>query len=79
MDENDPYDLTWRDDVELDALLLAAKITALADLDGALDIRTGHRAILAQDPPAEMRTLARDAEMRDAQIRDRQAPCLSTW
>jgi hypothetical protein len=58
MDENDPYDLTWRDDAELDALLLAAKITGLADLDGALDIWTGHRAILAQDPPAEMRTLA---------------------
>jgi hypothetical protein len=79
MDENDPYDLTWRDDAELDALLLAAKITGLADLDGALDIWTGHRAILAQDPPAEMRTLARDAEMRDAQIEDRQAPRLSTW
>jgi len=79
MDENDPYDLTWRDDAELDALLLAAKMAGLADLDGALDIWTGHRAILAQDPPAEMRTLARDAEMRDAQIRDRQAPRLSTW
>jgi hypothetical protein len=37
MDENDPYDLTWRDDAELDALLLAAKIVGLADLDGALD------------------------------------------
>lgn len=51
MDENDPYDLTWRDDAELDALLLAAKITGLADLDGALDIWTGHRAIPAQDRP----------------------------
>ena len=51
MDENDPYDLTWRDDAELDALLLAAKIIGLADLDGALDIWTGHRAILAQDRP----------------------------
>jgi hypothetical protein len=51
MDENDTYDPTRRDDAELDALLLAAKITGLAELDGALDIRTGHRAILAQDPP----------------------------
>jgi len=51
MDENDPYDPTWRDDAELDALLLAAKIIGLADLDGALDIWTGHRAILAQDRP----------------------------
>jgi hypothetical protein len=62
MDENETYDPTWRDDAELDALLLVAKITGLAELDGALDIRTGHRAILAQDPPTEMQTLASDAK-----------------
>lgn len=78
MDENETYDPTRPDDGELDALLLAAKITGLADLDGALDIRTGHRAILAQDPLTEMRTSARDAKMRDAQVRDQQAPHLST-
>jgi hypothetical protein len=77
MDENETYDPTWRADAELDALLLAAKVTGLADLDGALDIRTGHRAILAQDPPTETRTLAKDAKMRDAQVRDQQAPRLS--
>jgi len=56
---------------------LVPQETGLADLDGALDIQTGRRAILAQDPPTEMRTLARDAEMRDAQVRDQQAPRLS--
>jgi hypothetical protein len=49
MDENEAYDLTWRDDAELDALLLAAKMTGLGDLDAALDIPEGHQAILAQD------------------------------
>lgn len=49
MDENDAYDPTWRDDAELDALLLAAKMAGLADLDGALDIPEGHRATLAED------------------------------
>lgn len=38
MDDNEAYDPTWRDDAELDALLLAAKMAGLADLDGALDI-----------------------------------------
>jgi hypothetical protein len=52
MDENEAYDPTWRDDAELDALLHTAKITGLAGLDGALDIRTGLRAILVGDPPA---------------------------
>jgi hypothetical protein len=50
MDDNETYDPTWRDDAELDALLLAAKITGLADLDSALDIRAGHRAVVAGDP-----------------------------
>lgn len=49
MDGSEPYDPTWRDDAELDALLLAGKITGLADLDGALDIGAGHRAIVIQD------------------------------
>jgi hypothetical protein len=49
MDENEAYDPTWRDDAELDALLLAAKMTGLADLDGALDIPEGRQAILAED------------------------------
>jgi hypothetical protein len=49
MDENEAYDPTWRDDAELDALLLAAKMAGLADLDGALDIAEGHRAILGKD------------------------------
>jgi hypothetical protein len=49
MDDSEPYDPTWRDDAELDALLLAAKIIALADLDGALDTQAGHRAIAAGD------------------------------
>jgi hypothetical protein len=49
MDDNEAYDPTWRDDAELDALLLAAKMAGLADLDGALDIRKGRRAILAAD------------------------------
>jgi hypothetical protein len=52
MDENETYDPTWRDDAELDALLLAVKITGLADLDGALDIPEGCRAILAEDLPS---------------------------
>jgi hypothetical protein len=52
MDGNETYDPTWRDDAELDALLLAAKITGLADLDGALDIRAGHRAVIAGDSPS---------------------------
>jgi hypothetical protein len=52
MNDNETYDPTWRDDAELDALLLAAKITALADLDGALDIPEGHRAIRAEDLPS---------------------------
>jgi hypothetical protein len=51
MDDSETYDPTWRDDAELDALLLAAKITGLADLDATLDIRTGHRAITAEDSP----------------------------
>ena len=34
MDEPQTYDPTWRDDAELDALLLAAKVAGLADLDG---------------------------------------------
>jgi hypothetical protein len=51
MDENETHDPTWRDDAELDALLLAAKITGLADLDRTLDIRTGYRALRGQDPP----------------------------
>lgn len=38
MDDNEAYDPTWRDDAELDALLLAAKMAGLAALDGALDI-----------------------------------------
>jgi hypothetical protein len=46
MDETEDYDPTWRDDAELDALLLSAKITGLADLDGALDVQSGLRAIL---------------------------------
>lgn len=50
MDDNETHDPTWRDDAELDALLLAAKITALTDLDGALDTQAGHRAIVAGDP-----------------------------
>lgn len=50
MDDNETYDPTWRDDAELDALLLAAKITGLAGLDGALDTQAGHRAIVAADP-----------------------------
>jgi hypothetical protein len=49
MDDNEAYDPTWRNDAELDALLLAAKMAGLADLDGALDIPKGHRAILAED------------------------------
>jgi len=49
MDDNEAYDPTWRNDAELDALLLAAKMAGLADLDGALDIPKGHRAILAAD------------------------------
>ena len=32
MDEPQTYDPTWRDDAELDALLLAAKVAGLADL-----------------------------------------------
>jgi hypothetical protein len=52
MNDNETYDPTWRDDAELDALLLVAKITALADLDGALDIPEGHRAIRAEDLPS---------------------------
>jgi hypothetical protein len=50
MDDNETYDPTWRADADLDALLLAAKIAGLADLDGALDIKAGHRAIVAGDP-----------------------------
>jgi hypothetical protein len=51
MDDNETYDPTWRDDSELCSLLLAAKITGLAGLDAALDIRAGHRAIVAGDLP----------------------------
>jgi hypothetical protein len=50
MDSSEPYDPAWRDDAELDALLLAGKIIGLADLDGALDTGAGHRAIVIQDP-----------------------------
>ena len=52
MGSNETYDPTWRDDAELDALLLTAKITGLADLDGALDIQAGHRAVIAGDAPS---------------------------
>jgi hypothetical protein len=50
MDDSETYEPTWRDDAELDALLIAAKITGLKDLDGALDIQAGHRAIVIRDP-----------------------------
>jgi hypothetical protein len=49
MDDSETYDPTWRDDAELDALLLAAKIRGLADLDGVLGIRAGHGAIVTGD------------------------------
>ena len=49
MDDNETYDPTRRDDAELDALLLAAKITGLTGLDGALDLRAGHQAIIRGD------------------------------
>jgi hypothetical protein len=54
MDETETYDPTWRDDAELDALLLAAKVVTLADLDSALDIRNGYRAIALQREPRQM-------------------------
>ena len=49
MDDSETYHPTWRDDAELDALLLAAKVRGLADLDAALDIRAGHGAIVTGD------------------------------
>jgi len=45
MDETEAYDPTWRDDAELDALLLAAKVAGLGDLDRALDVPHGYRVI----------------------------------
>jgi hypothetical protein len=46
MDDSETYNPTWRDDAELDALLLAAKMSGLAGLDGALDVQAGHGAIV---------------------------------
>jgi hypothetical protein len=53
MDETETYDPTWRDDAELDALLLAAKVVTLARLDGALYIRNGYRAIAGRREPGQ--------------------------
>ena len=36
MNEPEEYNLTWRDDAELDAILLAGKIIGLADIERAL-------------------------------------------
>jgi hypothetical protein len=54
MNEQQRYDPTWRDDAELDAFLLAGKVIGLANIESALGIKAGHRAILA-DGAKELR------------------------
>jgi hypothetical protein len=53
MGDQENYDPTWRDDAELDALLLRAKLATLKSLDKAMDYDAGLQSIKTQGRPPQ--------------------------